>query len=667
MALTRLDNLVTKQHIYSPLLPSSKNTTTIDHSKAAMNSNIHGHQGHAINRMDLPLSLSATTAATTNYTANKSQRPNLDTYKQPYPIDHTQAFRGGHQIYSPLCAGSNQLFQKQHASSIYQMVNHAQLIRRSQSDDHQSSHQNNNHSSLHHQQVQQNYIGHRQSLHHEHHHHHHHLKPHTFTNITDNAIQVKPLAPEDYLRVAQTGDLIPNQSSSQQQTTIAKPAFLPFNPTYQLPTQTIVEGHSVAAYNLGGEMRLCLPQFVYTLSDRFSLKRIVATFEESNIDFSFTSQQQLMGFISVDALNPSSKVCPLIKLSDANRIGLKLYEACRRKVPYVSSPPSLKEICETISYENTDCDDCEGDDSDDDEYYETELMKPLDQQYLHLKPLHMIAAGASPFMNGHSDSLDSFECQPTTNILSDKQNHDNIRAITDGDTSIIKLTGENSPDKNSMESKIVVCNDLKKEDDRADKDNAHYPSGQNKLGIETETSIVEVQSKRTDNNHSDIDEKEYNVATVYSKHHEKSYLNQFKERDNRSFSSKADYCIRAMSIFETSTLRIRVSHRAFGKCSGYFYPDRLTSVGARCIECRTCRIFLSPRRFVGHSHPAENNVSHWNFDSYNWRNYISLSCKQEFNNLELEALRSHLESMFEIADEIEDINDPEYEFDVTPG
>lgn len=73
----------------------------------------------------------------------------------------------------------------------------------------------------------------------------------------------------------------------------------------------------------------------------------------------------------------------------------------------------------------------------------------------------------------------------------------------------------------------------------------------------------------------------------------------------------------------------KVYHECFGKCKGNFNPDVYTSPESNCIQCTDCGKWLSPRKFVCHSHKAlENLTCHWGFDSANWRSYLLLAKHQ---------------------------------------
>lgn len=130
--------------------------------------------------------------------------------------------------------------------------------------------------------------------------------------------------------------------------------------------------------------------------------------------------------------------------------------------------------------------------------------------------------------------------------------------------------------------------------------------------------------------------------------------------------------ISALAKAVTSTLMIQVYHRCFGKSVGLYYPSLLLSSRSACIECSRCKIMLSPRRFVGHTHgQKEHDVCHWGFNSYNWRYYINLSSRQTMNNLSQDELLNQFKTLQSAAQYIDTENikqshyDVDYEFDQT--
>ncbi|GBP08876.1 Transforming protein Ski [Eumeta japonica] len=60
----------------------------------------------------------------------------------------------------------------------------------------------------------------------------------------------------------------------------------------------------------------------------------------------------------------------------------------------------------------------------------------------------------------------------------------------------------------------------------------------------------------------------------------------------------------------------RVYHECFGGGRGVCAPE------LAAVQCIECRALFSPRRFVCHSHAAENRTCHWGFDSARWRRFL---------------------------------------------
>jgi hypothetical protein len=116
--------------------------------------------------------------------------------------------------------------------------------------------------------------------------------------------------------------------------------------------------------------------------------------------------------------------------------------------------------------------------------------------------------------------------------------------------------------------------------------------------------------------------------------------------------SEAQDIILNLARAATSTLRIKVYHRCFGKCSGLYYPSKLEHSNSSCIECLECHRLLSPRRFIGHTHKSkEENVCHWGFNSYHWRDYIHLCKTQDTNNLDEDELLVQFEKLLQVIDD----------------
>jgi len=90
--------------------------------------------------------------------------------------------------------------------------------------------------------------------------------------------------------------------------------------------------------------------------------------------------------------------------------------------------------------------------------------------------------------------------------------------------------------------------------------------------------------------------------------------------------------------------QFRVQHKCFGDCVGILHPQSYSSPGARCIECSECQSYLSPQRFVCHSHqPPETRTCHWGFDSGNWAAYIQVC--EDYGDEEREKLNEELSTI----------------------
>lgn len=88
----------------------------------------------------------------------------------------------------------------------------------------------------------------------------------------------------------------------------------------------------------------------------------------------------------------------------------------------------------------------------------------------------------------------------------------------------------------------------------------------------------------------------------------------------------------------------KVQHQCFGDCIGVLHPQSYSSPGAKCIECTECQSYLSPQKFVSHSHSKqENRTCHWGFDSANWTTYIQVF--EDYSEEEQEKYKEELESI----------------------
>ena len=72
--------------------------------------------------------------------------------------------------------------------------------------------------------------------------------------------------------------------------------------------------------------------------------------------------------------------------------------------------------------------------------------------------------------------------------------------------------------------------------------------------------------------------------------------------------------------------RFAVEHACGWGCRGSFVPSRYTSSRAKCVQCDDCKVFLSPNKFIFHSH-ASPTASYRHPDAANftsWRRHLRL-------------------------------------------
>ena len=91
-------------------------------------------------------------------------------------------------------------------------------------------------------------------------------------------------------------------------------------PAKVVVTKTVVEGHSIVGFVVGGEMRLCLPQILNTILDGFSLSEINAVCDELHIFCSRCGTAQLETLKRDRVLPTSAHGCGLITRTDAERL-----------------------------------------------------------------------------------------------------------------------------------------------------------------------------------------------------------------------------------------------------------------------------------------------------------------------------------------------------------
>ncbi|XP_067625034.1 uncharacterized protein Snoo [Eurosta solidaginis] len=84
--------------------------------------------------------------------------------------------------------------------------------------------------------------------------------------------------------------------------------------------ETRLEGKTIGCFSLGGEMRLCLPQFLNNVLADFTLDQINRIFDELGIYCSQCTPDQLLEFKNAKILPPDVKASGLITRTDAERL-----------------------------------------------------------------------------------------------------------------------------------------------------------------------------------------------------------------------------------------------------------------------------------------------------------------------------------------------------------
>jgi len=84
--------------------------------------------------------------------------------------------------------------------------------------------------------------------------------------------------------------------------------------------ETKLEGKTIGCFSVGGEMRLCLPQFLNNVLNDFSLEQINRIFDELGIYCSQCTPDQLVEFKAAKILPSDVKASGLITRTDAERL-----------------------------------------------------------------------------------------------------------------------------------------------------------------------------------------------------------------------------------------------------------------------------------------------------------------------------------------------------------
>ncbi|XP_061401030.1 ski oncogene-like [Musca vetustissima] len=84
--------------------------------------------------------------------------------------------------------------------------------------------------------------------------------------------------------------------------------------------ETRLEGKTIGCFSMGGEMRLCLPQFLNNVLAEFTLEQINRSFDDLGIFCSQCTPEQLMEFKAAKILPSDVKSSGLITRTDAERL-----------------------------------------------------------------------------------------------------------------------------------------------------------------------------------------------------------------------------------------------------------------------------------------------------------------------------------------------------------
>lgn len=95
--------------------------------------------------------------------------------------------------------------------------------------------------------------------------------------------------------------------------------------------ETILEGKSIGCFILGGEMRLCLPQFLNNVLTDFTLDQINRIFDDLRIFCSQCTLDQLNKFKAAKILPEDVKASGLITRTNAERLCSALLHRCDRR------------------------------------------------------------------------------------------------------------------------------------------------------------------------------------------------------------------------------------------------------------------------------------------------------------------------------------------------
>lgn len=406
-----------------------------------------------------------------------------------------------------------------------------------------------------------------------------------------------------------------------------------------LPVFVTIEGFRVASYSISGEPYLCLPQLLQFLKRYFSINRLIAKFEESFVTFPSATPKQVEGFVKSSVLPSNATSCPLIKRSDADKICLGLYEQCSKAM--------RSDIVKLCSQKTSNFSEGSSNKVPSKITYPLLLPPPITTTTIALQNS---IQGSSHVAKSESSDIKNSE---NTSQISSRTNDDNTKSDSDILSQSCNTKNVNLDDNES--NRPVNFN------------TSTFDQQLNTIQPQRQVSIIkgsfDFESKlaKSDNDGGELKQ----ISTTGTSLERSCKSDSEINKKPLLFESEAQNSILSLARDITSTLIIRVYHKCFGKCLGLYYPSLLSNCNSKCIECASCKIMLSPRRFIGHTHGSkENDVCHWGFDSYNWRCYIRLSRKQTQNNLDDDELLIKFRTLLSVPDDDTNENDSDdYEFD----
>lgn len=93
---------------------------------------------------------------------------------------------------------------------------------------------------------------------------------------------------------------------------------------------TVIDGHRIACFVVGGEPRLCLPQLLRLVVDRVDVEQVESTRNRLSVNLAQCDSDQLTVLHEAGVLPASVSSCGLVTLSDAARLVSGLSEFLRR-------------------------------------------------------------------------------------------------------------------------------------------------------------------------------------------------------------------------------------------------------------------------------------------------------------------------------------------------